>query len=101
MSWNARSLLQDKDSNRVETFNSVISKHTGGKRVNYGLKGSYEARCNAAVVSFNTSEPLSRLSDALGTKPGQNALIFEEKKRKYERKNYPTKNITSGHLRTI
>jgi len=26
LTWNAKSLLQNKDSNRVETFNSVISK---------------------------------------------------------------------------
>lgn len=38
ISWNAKSLLKDKDSNRVETFNFVISKYIGGKRVNFGLK---------------------------------------------------------------
>lgn len=37
ISWHFKSLLQDKDSNRVETFNSVISKCTGEKRINFGL----------------------------------------------------------------
>lgn len=32
------SLLQDVDSNIVESFNSIISKFIGGKRVNYALK---------------------------------------------------------------
>ncbi|XP_077277491.1 uncharacterized protein LOC143905775 [Temnothorax americanus] len=86
ISWNARSLLLDKDSNRVETFNSVISKCIGGKRINYGLKGSYEARCNAAVVSFNTDEPLRFLSNAVGTKPGQTALNLEERKKEVRSK---------------
>lgn len=78
ISWNAKSLLYDKDSNRVETFNSVISKCIGGKRINYGLRGSYEARCNAAVVAFNTGEAISRLSNALGVKAGENAINLEE-----------------------
>lgn len=81
ISWHAKSLLQDKDSNRVETFNSVISKCIGGKRVNYGLRGSYEARCNAAVVAFNTGNPISSLSEYLQTKPGENAVNLEEMKK--------------------
>ena len=81
ISWNAKSLLQDKDSNRVETFNSVISKCTGGKRTNFGLRGSYETRCNAAVVAFNTGKPISNISYILGTKPGEIAVQFENKKK--------------------
>lgn len=81
ISWNAKSLLQDKDSNIVETFNSVISKCIGGKRVNFGLRGSYETRCNAAVVAFNTNEPISRLSYILGTKPGEIAVELENNKK--------------------
>lgn len=77
ISWNAKSLLKDKDSNRVETFNSVISKCIGGKRVNFGLRGSYETRCNAAVVSFNTGKPISYLSYTLGTQPGEVAVELE------------------------
>lgn len=81
ISWNAKSLLQDKDSNRVETFNSVISRCTGGKRINFGLRGSYETRCNAAVVGFNTGKSISHLSYALGTKPGEIAVELENKKK--------------------
>lgn len=81
LTWNAKSLLQNKDSNRVETFNSVISKCIGGKRINFGLRGSYQTRCYAAVVAFNTSEPISCLSNILGTKPGKIAVEFENKKR--------------------
>jgi len=90
ISWNCKSLLQDKDSNRVETFNSVISKCTGGKRINFGLRGSYETRCNAAVVAFNSGEAISRLSDILGSKPGEIAVDLEKKKKS----NAQTANVT-------
>lgn len=92
ISWNAKSLLEDKDSNRVETFNSVISKCTGGKRINFGLRGSYETRCNAAVVAFNSAEPISRLSYALGTEPGEIATQLESNKKKVRKLHVAQKN---------
>ncbi|KYN13627.1 hypothetical protein ALC57_14179 [Trachymyrmex cornetzi] len=81
LTWNAKSLLQNKDSNRVGTFKSVISKCIGGKRINFGLRGSYQTRCYAAVVTFNTGKPISCLSNILKTKPGKVAVEFENKKR--------------------
>ncbi|KAK4883412.1 hypothetical protein RN001_006731 [Aquatica leii] len=55
MVWlNARSLLEDVDSNVVEHFNSIVAKHVGGKQINFSLRGSYQGRCAAAVVRFNT-----------------------------------------------
>lgn len=51
------------------------------KRVNFGLRGSYKTRCNAAVVAFNTHEPISRLSYILGTKPGEIAVQLENIKK--------------------
>ncbi|KAI8431318.1 hypothetical protein MSG28_015863 [Choristoneura fumiferana] len=50
----ARSLIENMDSNVVERFNGVIAKFVGGKRVNYALKRSYQARCAGAVISFNS-----------------------------------------------
>ncbi|XP_076289824.1 uncharacterized protein LOC143213653 [Lasioglossum baleicum] len=32
----------------VESFNSIIPKYTGGKRLHFGQRGSYTARCHAA-----------------------------------------------------
>lgn len=54
---NVRSLIQDVDSNVVEHFNSTVAKFVGGKRINFSLRGSYSARCSAAVASFNTKRP--------------------------------------------
>lgn len=70
----------------MQTFNSVISKCIGGKRVNYGLRGSYEARCNATVVAFNTGEPITRLCDALGVQAGENTINLEEENKKEKEK---------------
>jgi len=81
INWNAKSLLQNKDSNRVETFNSVISKYIGGKRINFSLRGSYESRCNAAVVAFNTGKSISHLSYILETKPGEIPSQLENEKK--------------------
>ncbi|XP_064211833.1 uncharacterized protein LOC103314328 [Tribolium castaneum] len=50
----SRSLLCDVDNNVVEGFNSIVAKFIGGKRINYSLSQSYETRCMAAVVSFNS-----------------------------------------------
>ena len=61
VAMHARSLIHDVDSNVVERFNGIIAKFVGGKRINYIQKQSYQARCNAAVISFNTKQPLSTL----------------------------------------
>ncbi|KAL4153150.1 hypothetical protein QTP88_000983 [Uroleucon formosanum] len=49
----AQSLIYNLNNNAVEGFNSVVAKFVGGKKVNFSLRGSYSARCNAAVSSFN------------------------------------------------
>ncbi|KAL4083087.1 hypothetical protein QTP88_028417 [Uroleucon formosanum] len=46
---------ENVDNNICEQFNSIINKHIAGKRINFALKNSYNARVEAAVVSFNTS----------------------------------------------
>ncbi|KAJ8964170.1 hypothetical protein NQ314_005080 [Rhamnusium bicolor] len=50
---NANSLITNMDTNIAKQYNAVLCKFVGGKRVNFSLKGSYEARCEAAAVSFN------------------------------------------------
>lgn len=55
------SLLQDVNSNIVESYNSIIAKVIGGKRINYVMKRSYSGRCMIAAVSKNTKRPLYAL----------------------------------------
>jgi hypothetical protein len=48
------SLLYDVDNNNsAESYNSVVNKFVGGKRINFSLKGSYLGRCVAAAISYN------------------------------------------------
>lgn len=53
----SRSLIYNVDSNIAETYNSVVAKMVGGKRINFSTKQSYAGRCAAAVVAFNTKRP--------------------------------------------
>ncbi|KAH9637625.1 hypothetical protein HF086_007339 [Spodoptera exigua] len=79
----ARSLMHNSDSNKVESFNSIIAKFVGGKRINFSLRRGYESRCDAAVVAFNTKRPLSTLHRSiLGISPRAAVKRLEEKRHK-------------------
>ncbi|KOB67837.1 hypothetical protein OBRU01_19203 [Operophtera brumata] len=78
---NSRSLVYDVNSNRVECFNSVIAKLVGGKRINFSLRQTYQTRCNAAVVSFNTRKPVYTLQkNILGFSPKCKSKLLEERR---------------------
>lgn len=47
------SLLMNMDNNSAENYNTVVAKFTGGKRINFALRGSYQTRCEAATISYN------------------------------------------------
>ncbi|KAE9542457.1 hypothetical protein AGLY_003318 [Aphis glycines] len=48
------------NNNAAESYNSILAKFVGGKRINFSKKGSYELRCNVAVTNYNSG--MSRLS---------------------------------------
>lgn len=75
------SLLYALNNNAVESFNSIIAKFIGGKRINFGRKGSYQGRVSAAVVQFNTKETLSRLSVAMNKSPTKLVKQMEERRK--------------------
>ncbi|CAG4967512.1 unnamed protein product [Parnassius apollo] len=75
----SRSLVEDVDTNTVECFNSVIAKFIGVKRTNYALKGGYQGRCSAAVVSFNCKSALSAIQKALNKSPKGRVKIIERR----------------------
>lgn len=85
------SLLQDVDSNIVESFNSIIAKFIGGKRVNYALKNSYYTRCMLATISKNNKRPIYSLHKALYKKSPFKKSNFKAleilRKEKQERQN--------------
>jgi len=61
----SRSLIENIDSNVVESLNGIIAKLIGGKRVNCAMSGSYQGRCSAATVIKNTKRPLYTLHKVL------------------------------------
>lgn len=69
------SLLQDVDSNIVESYNSIIAKVIGGKIINYAMKRSYFGRCMIAAVSKNTKRPLYTLHKILYKKVRQKIFM--------------------------
>lgn len=52
---NAESLLMNVDNNICEQFNSIISKHLSGKRINFSQRHNYNVRVEATLLSHNTS----------------------------------------------
>ncbi|XP_067216539.1 uncharacterized protein [Linepithema humile] len=55
------SLLLNFNNNPAESFNSIICKEIGGKRINFGKRGSYNARIAGAIVQYNTQQVLTQL----------------------------------------
>ncbi|XP_076545845.1 uncharacterized protein LOC117609781 [Osmia lignaria lignaria] len=55
------SLLMNVTNNPAETFNSIICKEIGGKRINFGARGSYNARVAGAVTQYNTQQVLTEM----------------------------------------
>ena len=81
LSDNARSLLFDATNNVAESYNSVIAKFIGGKRINFCKSNSYKTRCNAAALSFNTPLPTSKLHHVMyKCSPGRNLKAFQQRR---------------------
>ena len=79
----SRSLLHNANNNAAEEYNSIIAKFVGGKRINYCLKRSYQARCNAAVVSHNSRMPVYNLHKTMyNCSPGRVCKNSEERRNK-------------------
>lgn len=53
---NAESLLENRNNNVCEQFNSIINKHIAGKRINFSGRRNYSTRVEAAVISFNSKQ---------------------------------------------
>ncbi|KAI4468489.1 dystroglycan-related [Holotrichia oblita] len=51
---NAESLVLNMDNNAAECYNAVVTKFTGGKRINFTSRQSYQTRCEAASIAYNT-----------------------------------------------
>ena len=91
---NSESLVLNMDTNAAENYNSIVAKYTGGKRINYAMRNSYETRCEAAVISYNQPHEIARLihKRIVNRSPGRyiKRYIFQKQsmsiKRKVKRK---------------
>ncbi|XP_024942124.1 uncharacterized protein LOC107269098 [Cephus cinctus] len=81
LSHHRDSLLRNVTSNMAESYNSVICKFIGGKRINFAKRGSYNARCSGAVVQYNTGRSLSAVATALKKIPSATVLCLENQRR--------------------
>lgn len=52
--YNDKSLRKYLNNTVCEGYNSLVAKFIGGKHINFSCRGSYEMRCNAAAISFNS-----------------------------------------------
>lgn len=50
--------MHNVNNNLAESYNSIIGKFVGGKRINFSLKGAYTTRCEGAALSFNSPKGL-------------------------------------------
>ena len=60
------SLLLNMTNNPAESFNSIICKEIGAKRIFYGKRGSYHTRVAGAIVQYNTQQVLTQLHESMG-----------------------------------
>ncbi|KAL4083865.1 hypothetical protein QTP88_029181 [Uroleucon formosanum] len=90
VAYHSNSLIYHVNNNSVETYNSVVAKYVGGKRVNFSLRGSYNARCNTAVSAYNYGPNYLRqfYKKSTNFSPGiyTKKFIAKENKRRYTEK---------------
>ncbi|OXU21297.1 hypothetical protein TSAR_011565 [Trichomalopsis sarcophagae] len=79
LSCHALSLLKCATSNHVESFNAIVAKIVGSKRINFGQRDSYYVRVHAAVVQYNTQSLLTRLHENYGYDPPSAVTLMEMK----------------------
>jgi hypothetical protein len=76
------SLLYNVNSNSVESYNSIISKFIGGKRINFGLRGSYQSRCSGSVLQFNTQRVMTSLCNSMNKITPTTAVKVENNRKR-------------------
>ncbi|KAL4132476.1 hypothetical protein QTP88_009617 [Uroleucon formosanum] len=100
LAYHSNSLIYHVNNNSVETYNSVVAKYVGGKRVNFSLRGSYNARCNIAVSAYNYGQNYLRqfYKKSTNFSPGIyiKKFIAKENKRRYIEKTKNKKKIIFG-----
>lgn len=77
---NVRSLLHNKTTNAVESFNAIIASKISGKRVNYTARDSYQGRICAAVSQHADGEAFRKVHKKLVlSSPAFHSKILEQR----------------------
>lgn len=76
----AESLLYNYTSNAAECCNSIISKMTGGKRLNLSKRGSYSARVTTASLHYSNRRALSSACESIGLQSPKTAIQLERQR---------------------
>ncbi|XP_077272366.1 uncharacterized protein LOC143902956 isoform X2 [Temnothorax americanus] len=76
------SLLLNLTNNPAESFNSIICKKIGGKRIHFGKRGSYNARITGAVLQHNTQQVLTEVYKGMSKTVPPTVKQLEEQRQK-------------------
>lgn len=82
LSYHAESLIYHANNNPAEIFNAIVCKFIGGKRLNLGMRGSFQGRCAGAVLQYNTQSALSRMHISEGLKPHSTITDLEVRRQR-------------------
>jgi hypothetical protein len=82
---NAHSLIENVDTNIVETFNAIVAKFVSGKRINYSQRSSYTARSIGAAASFNLKGYLHVQLQKQISSDGPSTFVQNHCKRKFKK----------------
>jgi hypothetical protein len=82
---NAHSLIENVDTNIVETFNAIVAKFVSGKRINYSQRSSYTARSIGAAASFNLKGYLHVQLQKQIPSDGPSTFVQNHCKRKFKK----------------
>lgn len=81
LAHNSESLLMNLKNNIAESFNNVVAKFVGGKRINFGLTCGYEIRSLAAVISFNSMSVFSEICATMNKNAPKPELAMEKNRK--------------------
>lgn len=80
---NASNLLHKVTTNRSESFNALIAKAIGAKRLHLCKKDSYATRCHIAVISQNNGETIQLICKTAEKQALSTAEYVQQKRKKF------------------
>lgn len=82
VAYHSDSLIYHANNNLAEAFNSLVAKVNAGKRLNLGMRGSFQGRCAAAVLQYNTHNMLTKFHETDGKIPPATVVALEARRQR-------------------